>query len=88
VGGDAIALQQLKQVGGDLAVELAFARQLGLLEGVEGGGVVLVFHGHQVRLVGGKHALGLAFVEQRSEGDGGHGGGLRQGRGVPTGLAG
>ena len=73
VGRNPLALEQLKQPRGDLTVHQPLARQLGLLQGVKGGGVVLVFDRHQIGLIGLIDALGLAFVEERSEGVSGHG---------------
>jgi len=64
MGGYPSRRQMFEQEGGDPAVEWPLPLQLGLLEGVEGCGVILEFDGQQVALIGAKNTFGLALIER------------------------
>ena len=86
MGGHPLALEQLKQQGRNPAIEGPLTGQLGLLEGIEGGGVVLEFHRHQIALVGLENPLCLALMEQGPEAVAGHGWLVTDGDGAGAGA--
>ena len=63
VGGDAVLLEHLHQVVGDLVVDDALFGNGALLLAVEGGRVVLIGDDVGVRVVGRKDLLGFSLVE-------------------------
>ena len=63
VGRHALLLQAAHQVVGHAVVDGPLAGDGALLQAVEGGGVVLVGHDHNIGVAGGEDLLGLALVE-------------------------